>query len=235
MSYKIMLVEDEKNLRSVIKLNLEMEGYDVKAFEDSASAWNKFHGAWYSLLILDVMLPGMDGFELCRNFRKIDKHTPILFLTARGSTEDRINGLKMGADDYLVKPFHLEELLLRVKALLKRSPVFNTVKESEEYSFGKNSVNFRTYTIKTKNGAEKQISKKEIDLLKLLIENKNEVVPRELILEKVWRYTSAPTSRTVDNYIVTFRKYFEDNPKKPVYFHSIRSVGYKFSSSIISK
>jgi two-component system alkaline phosphatase synthesis response regulator PhoP len=229
MSYKIMLVEDEKNLRSVIKLNLEMEGYDVKAFEDSASAWNKFHGAWYSLLILDVMLPGMDGFELCRNFRKIDKHTPILFLTARGSTEDRINGLKMGADDYLVKPFHLEELLLRVKALLKRAPAAARITELNEYSFGNNHINFLTFEIKTPVTASKQLSKREIELLKLLIENKNAVVPREQIIERVWGYESSPSSRTVDNYFVTFRKYFEEDPKKPRYFQSVRGVGYKFS------
>ena len=229
MAHRILLVEDEKNLLSVIKLNLELDGYEISAFENGAQAWDKFKGAHYSLIILDVMLPGMDGFELCRNIRKVDKQTPILFLTARGTPEDRISGLKMGADDYLVKPFHLEELLLRVKALLKRSGSYTGAKEMEEYSFGKNAVNFRTYQVKTRNAGQKQLGKKEIDLLKLLIENKNAVVPRELILEKVWGYESAPSSRTVDNYIVTFRKYFEDDPKKPRYFHSIRSVGYKFT------
>lgn len=227
--YRIMLVEDEKNLRSVIKLNLELEGYEVKAFEDADSAWDKFRGSGYSLLILDVMLPGTDGFELCRNIRKIDKHTPVLFLTARGSAVDRITGLKLGADDYLVKPFHLEELLLRVKALLKRSGTMPDTKDLTEYTFGDNHVNFLTYEIKTPNVEYKQITKKEIDLLKLLIENRNTVVPRETIIEKVWGHDSSPVSRTVDNFIVTFRKYFELDPKKPRFFHSIRGVGYKFT------
>ncbi|HXB13616.1 MAG TPA: response regulator transcription factor [Bacteroidia bacterium] len=229
MAYKILLVEDEKNLRSVIKLNLEMEGHEIAAFENGAQAWDKFQGGFYSLIILDVMLPGMDGFELCKNIRKVDKHTPVLFLTARGAAEDRITGLKLGADDYLAKPFHLEELLLRVKALIKRAAPQSNVKEMEEYSFGKNKINFRTFEIITANSEKKELGKKEMDLLKLLIEKKNEVVPRELILEKVWGYESAPSSRTVDNYIVTFRKYFEDDPKNPQYFHSIRSVGYKFT------
>jgi two-component system alkaline phosphatase synthesis response regulator PhoP len=229
MAYKILLVEDEKNLLSVIKLNLEMEGYEIAPFESGTLAWDKFQGGFYSLIILDVMLPGMDGFELCKNIRKVDKHTPVLFLTARGTAEDRITGLKLGADDYLAKPFHLEELLLRVKALIKRSTPHSNVKEMEEYSFGKNKINFLTFEIITANSEKKELSKKEIDLLKLLIERKNEVVPRELILEKVWGYESAPSSRTVDNYIVTFRKYFEDDPKNPRYFHSIRSVGYKFT------
>lgn len=229
MAYKILLVEDEKNLLSVIKLNLEMEGYEVTAFENGAQAWEKFQGSQYSLIVLDVMLPGMDGFELCRNIRLVDKHTPVLFLTARGDAEDRIAGLKLGADDYLVKPFHLEELLLRAKTLIKRSANHTETNLIEKYTFGNNSVNFLTYELITKDGEKKQVSKREMDLLRLLIEKKNEVVPRELILEKVWGYESAPSSRTVDNYMVSFRKYFEEDPKNPRYFHSIRSVGYKFT------
>lgn len=226
---KILLVEDEKNLLSVIKLNLEMEGYKVFPFEDGLQAWQKFKSADYRLIILDVMLPGMDGFDLCKNIRKVDKQTPILFLTARGSAEDRISGLKMGADDYLVKPFHLEELLLRVKGLLKRAAPIEKSKTADVYSFGSNSVNFLTYEIVLKDGSKLEISKKEIDLLRLLIDHKNEVVPREMILEKVWGYETTPSSRTVDNYIVAFRKYFEEDPKNPRYFHSIRGVGYKFT------
>lgn len=224
---KILLVEDEINLLSIIRLNLEMEGYKVTGFEDGAEAWEKYRSGDYSLVILDVMLPGIDGFELCKRIRKVDKQTPVLFLTARGAAEDRIAGLKMGADDYLVKPFHLEELLLRVKALLKRSSVDTA--QADSYTFGKNTINFRTYEITMKDGKKMEITKKEIDLLWLLIDKKNEVVPRELILEKVWGQDSNSTSRTVDNYIVAFRKYFEDDPKNPRYFHSIRGVGYKFT------
>ena len=229
MENRILLVEDEKNLLSVIRLNLEMEGYKVNSFENGLQAWEKYKSADYALLILDVMLPGMDGFELCKNIRKVDKQTPILFLTARGTAEDRIAGLKMGADDYLVKPFHLEELLLRVKALLKRAIPTEQNKLADTYTFGNNTINFKTYEIKLKDGKKVEISKKEIDLLRLLIEKKNEVVPRELILEKVWGYETAPSSRTVDNYIVAFRKYFEEDPRNPKHFHSIRGVGYKFT------
>jgi len=229
MENKIFLVEDEKNLLSVIRLNLEMEGYRVEAFEDGMQAWQKFKSSYYSLIILDVMLPGMDGFELCKNIRKVDKRTPVLFLTARGAAEDRISGLKMGADDYLVKPFHLEELLLRVKGLLKRSSPSQANNETDTFSFGENTINFRTYEITTKGGDKTEITKKEIDLLRLLTDKKNEVVPREEILEKVWGYESNASSRTVDNYIVAFRKYFEADPKNPQYFHSIRGVGYKFA------
>lgn len=229
MAEEILLVEDEKNLLSVIRLNLEMEGYMVTAFDNGETAWQKFRSAHYSLIILDVMLPGMNGFELCRNIRKVDKRTPLLFLTARGDAEDRIHGLKTGADDYLVKPFHLEELLLRVKALLKRSSPVGHSQGGDNFSFAGNNIHYKSYEISTAAGIKHRISKREIDLLRLLIEHKNEVVPRELILEKVWGYETTPSTRTVDNYIVNFRKYFENNPKNPRHFHSVRGVGYKFT------
>ena len=230
MPESILLIEDEKNLLSVIKLNLEMDGYSVTAFDNGETAWQKFKGAQYSLIILDVMLPGMDGFELCRNIRKIDKHTPILFLTARGDAEDRIQGLKLGADDYLSKPFHLEELLLRVKSLIKRSSPGSHSNGAEKFSFAGNTINFLSFEITTANGVKQQITKREIELLRLLIDHKDEVVPRDMILEKVWGYETIPSTRTVDNYIVSFRKYFEPDPKAPLHFHSVRGVGYKFTA-----
>lgn len=225
----ILLVEDEKNLLSTIKLNLELEGYEVIAFMNAEEAWNKFKNAPFSLVILDVTLPGMSGYELCAHIRKTDKKTPVLFLTSRSSTDDRITGLKLGADDYLGKPFHLEELLLRVKSLLKRSATKSEENELEEYRFGKCSINFKTYEVHTLSGGKKELTKREIDLLKLLVERKNEVIPRELILKEVWGYDSIPSTRTIDNHIVAFRKYFEENPKVPAHFHSIRGVGYKFT------
>src|ERR1700739_2952708 len=171
----ILLIEDEKNLLSVIKRNLEMEGYSVTAFDNGETAWQKFRGSQYSLIVLDVMLPGMDGFELCANIRKVDKHVPILFLTARGDAEDRIKGLRLGADDYLPKPFHLEELLLRVKGLLKRTSSSAPSQGSEVFSFAGNKIDFLSYEIITTDGIKHQISKREIELLKLLIDHKNEV------------------------------------------------------------
>lgn len=228
MSDTILLIEDEKNLLSVIKLNLEMEGYAVTAFDNGEAAWSKYKEAHYSLIILDVMLPRMDGFELCKNIRKIDRHTPILFLTARGDAEDRIMGLKLGADDYLVKPFHLEELLLRVKLLLRRS-IPAHLSGQGEFIFNGNSINFSTYEAVSANGNTYRLSKREMELLRLLVEHKNEVVPRDMILEKVWGYETIPSTRSVDNYIVSFRKYFEKDPKNPRHFHSVRGVGYKFT------
>lgn len=229
MASTILLVEDEKNLLSTIKLNLELEGYDVIAFMNAEDAWLKFKHICVSLIILDVTLPGMNGYTLCENIRRTDKKTPVLFLTSRNSPEDRISGLKLGADDYLGKPFHLEELLLRVNSLLKRVPANEKTNEPEEYRFGNCSINFKTYEVLTKNGENKQLNKREIDLLKLLIGRKNEVIPRELILKEVWGYESIPSTRTIDNHIVTFRKYFEDDSKSPLHFHSIRGVGYKFT------
>lgn len=225
----ILLVEDEKNLLSTIKLNLELEGYEVVAFMNAEEAWSKYKNSQFSLVILDVTLPGMSGFELCAHIRKTDKKTPVLFLTSRSSTDDRITGLKLGADDYLGKPFHLEELLLRVKSLLKRNADESEGSGLEEYHFGKCNINFKTYEVHTLAGERKELTKKEIDLLRLLVERKNEVIPRELILKEVWGYDSMPSTRTIDNHIVAFRKYFEKNPKSPVHFHSIRGVGYKFT------
>lgn len=225
----ILLVEDEKNLLSTIKLNLELEGWEVVPFMNAVDAWHKFKAMQFNLIILDVTLPGMNGYELCENIRKVDKKTPILFLTSRSSPEDRINGLKLGADDYLGKPFHLEELLLRVKSLLKRSQTDIETNGDEEYSFDKCRINFKTYNVTTKDGEVKELSKREIDLLKLLVTRKNEVIPRELVLKEVWGYETIPSTRTIDNHIVTFRKYFESDPKNPLHFHSIRGVGYKFT------
>jgi len=226
MASTILLIEDEKNLLSTIKLNLEIEGYEIIAFTNAEDAWQKFKTAQFSLIILDVTLPGMTGYELCASIRKTDKKTPILFLTARSAPEDRISGLKLGADDYLGKPFHLEELLLRVKSLLKRVQLGDNM---EEYKFGNCSIHFKTYEVITKDGEKKELIKREIDLLKLLVGHKNEVIPRELILREVWGYETTPSTRTIDNYIVTFRKYFENDPKAPLHFHSIRGVGYKFT------
>jgi len=225
----ILLVEDEKNLLSTIRLNLELEGYEVIAFMNAEEAWQKVKAASFNLIILDVTLPGMNGYELCANIRKIDKKVPILFLTARSSPDDRISGLKLGADDYLAKPFHLEELLLRLKSLLKRSLPDREEGGKEEYHFDHCTIYFKTFEVVTKDGEKKELSKREIDLLKLLVERKNEVIPRELILKEVWGYDTVPSTRTIDNHIVTFRKYFEKDPKAPLHFHSIRGVGYKFT------
>jgi len=180
------------------------------------------------MVILDVMMPEVNGFEVCEKIRLSDSETPILFLTAKDTSKDRINGLKVGADDYLAKPFNLEELLLRVKVLIKHS--LKGKEEGEELSkfvFGDNEINFSNFTAITPNGAI-NLTSKESQLLKLLIDRKNEVVSRNQILQYVWGYDVYPSTRTIDNFILSFRKYFEKNPKQPEHFYSIRGVGYKF-------
>ncbi len=230
MSQKnILLVEDEENLLKTIRLNLELEGYNVATATNGIEALKEFRKASFNLIILDVMLPEMNGYDVCEQIRKENATIPVLFLTAKGSSSDKIQGLKLGADDYLTKPFNLEELLLRVQILVKRgSPQKEADRSMESYFFGGNTVNFVTYEIIGING-KAEISKKEIALLKLLIERKGEVVSREDILDSVWGKDAYPSSRTIDNYILAFRKYFEKNQREPIHFHSIRSVGYKFT------
>lgn len=229
MKKRILLVEDEDNLRNTLRLNLELEGHDVTEARDGKSAFDIFRSAHFDLIILDVMLPEIDGYTLCRKIRMENIEVPVLFLTAKGSGDERVQGLKIGADDYLAKPFNLQELLLRVNNLLKR--ISRTTEERMQdqlYCFGGNEINFATYEIKTFRGEKQTISKREIHLLKLLIGKKNEVVSREEILKNVWEYDVYPSTRTIDNYIVSFRKYFEKDPRNPKYFFSIRGVGYKF-------
>lgn len=225
----ILLVEDEEHLLKIIQLNLELEGYLVTTAITGIEALKEFRKNHFDIILLDVMLPEMNGFDVCEEIRKENKNVPILFLTAKGSSEDRIQGLKLGADDYLTKPFNLEELLLRIQILLKRSNHLKTISTPDTFSFGKNQINFITYEIKDVNGETIQISKREIALLKLLVERKGEVISREEILDKVWGTEVYPSSRTIDNYILAFRKYFEINQREPKHFHSIRGVGYKFT------
>ncbi|HSH66071.1 MAG TPA: response regulator transcription factor [Bacteroidia bacterium] len=227
---KILLVEDEEHLLKTMLLNLELEGYEVKTAIDGIDALKKFRSTSFDLIILDVMLPELNGFDVCEEIRKENTRLPILFLTAKGTSSDKVKGLKLGADDYLTKPFNLEELLLRIQILLKRYvPAENTSKKIERYRFSDNEINFITYEIKGINGLQTEITKREIALLKLLIERKGEVISREKILDEVWGAEAFPSSRTIDNYIVAFRKYFEKNQKSPQHFHSIRGVGYKFT------
>ena len=222
------MVEDEENIRDVVKLNLELEGYEVVTVSNGKDVIKTWEGEHFDLLILDIMLPELDGLQICEQIRLTDLKTPILMLTAKDSASDRVTGLKKGADDYLTKPFNLEELLLRVSNLLKRFS--DTPENSKEiYSFGNNSVNFLTYNAKGNQG-EFMLTKKEAMLLKLLIDRKNEVVSRQQILQSVWGYDVYPSTRTIDNFILSFRKYFEDDPKSPTYFKSVRGVGYKFNA-----
>lgn len=223
---RILLVEDEESLRESLKLNLELEDYEVVATDNGKDAIKYFHEQHFDLSILDVMLPEVDGFQICEQIRLTNMDMPVIFLTAKDAATDRIAGLKRGADDYITKPFNLEELLLRVSNLIRRTSKApeNT---PEVYEFGDNRINFVTYEAEAK-GDTFSLTKKEAMLLKLLIDRRNEVVSRQQILQSVWGYDVYPSTRTIDNFILSFRKYFEADPKNPQYFLSIRGVGYKF-------
>ncbi|GAB2681390.1 response regulator transcription factor [Flavihumibacter cheonanensis] len=228
----ILLVEDEENLHEALKLNLELEGYEVSSAYDGLSAVKAVQQEYFDLVILDIMLPGMDGLTVLESIRIQHNEVPILILSAKNSSADRVTGLKKGADDYLTKPFNLEELMLRVHKLIQKNKKLkdkDTI--GDTYQFGPNKIDFRAQEATTQDGQKIQLSKKEAMLLKLLIENKNEVVPREKILQTVWGYNVYPTTRTIDNFILSFRKYFEEDSRNPKYFHSVRGVGYKYAEN----
>jgi two-component system alkaline phosphatase synthesis response regulator PhoP len=226
----VLIVEDEENLQEALKLNLELEGYEITCAENGAIALKKVDEGYFDLIILDVMLPEIDGFDVCESIRLKNIDTPILMLSARSGSSDRVTGLKRGADDYLTKPFNLEELLLRVEKLIDKNRKLQVNSSiGDQYGFGGNTIDFRAQTASNVKGEQISLSKKEVMLLKLLIEYKNEVVSREKILQAVWGYQVFPTTRTIDNFILSFRKYFEPDPREPKHFHSVRGVGYKFS------
>jgi two-component system, OmpR family, alkaline phosphatase synthesis response regulator PhoP len=226
----VLLVEDEENLHDALKLNLELEGYEITSAYDGNQALQKIEQEYFDLIIMDVMLPGIDGISVTESIRLQNNEVPILILSAKNSSADRVFGLKKGADDYLTKPFNLEELLLRVQKLIEKNKKMQDKDYvGDNYTFGKNIIDFKAQEITARSGEKIQISKKEAMLLKLLIENKNEVVPREKILQSVWGYNVYPTTRTIDNFILNFRKYFEEDSRNPQYFHSVRGVGYKYT------
>ena len=228
----ILLVEDEENLQDTLKLNFEMEGYEVTSAYDGAEALKALHNEYFDLIILDVMLPEIDGITVCENIRLSNSEIPILILSAKNNSADRVIGLKKGADDYLTKPFDLEELLIRVNKLINKSKLISSKEPvAEIFHFGNNNINFKALECTTRVGEKVALTKKEVMLLKLLIENKNEVVTREKILQSVWGYNVYPTTRTVDNFILSFRKYFEEDSRNPKFFHSIRGIGYKFTDN----
>ena len=226
------MVEDEENLQEALKLNLELEGYSVTGVYDGAEALKTVQQEYFNLIILDVMLPEIDGITVCETIRLQNPDIPILILSAKNSSADRILGLKKGADDYLTKPFNLEELLLRVNKLIKKSERISAKQPLPDvYEFGKNKIDFKALEGSTFEGKQVTLTKKEVMLLKLLIENKSEVVTREKILQAVWGYNVYPTTRTIDNFILNFRKYFEEDSRNPRHFHSVRGIGYKFTDN----
>ena len=228
----ILLVEDEEPLRETLSLNLELEGYEVTAVGDGVEALDAVEKAHFDLIIMDIMMPELDGISATETLRVRNHDTPILILSARNSGTDRIIGLKKGADDYLTKPFHLEELLLRTEKLIDKNKKLQQSKPVlDSYSFGGNTIYFQQGTATNFNREEITLSKKEVMLLRLFTENPNEIISRERILQTVWGYQVYPTTRTIDNFIFSFRKYFEEDSKHPVYFHSVRGMGYRFTNN----
>ncbi|GAA4314799.1 response regulator transcription factor [Compostibacter hankyongensis] len=226
----ILLVEDEENLQEALKLNLELEEYEVTTADTGTAALKAVKQEYFDLIILDIMLPEMDGLTVCENIRMQNNDVPILFLSARNSSADRVLGLKKGGDDYITKPFNLEELLLRVdKLIIKNKRLRSKDSNLSQYRFGNCMIDFSAQECIGKDGNKYELSKKEAMLLKLLIEYRGEVVTREKILQVVWGYNVYPTTRTIDNFILNFRKYFEEDSRHPRHFHSVRGVGYKFT------
>lgn len=227
----VLVVEDEESLREALKLNLELEGYEVTTADNGPSVLKLVKNEYFDLIILDIMLPDMDGITVCETIRMQHNDVPIMFLSARNTSADRVEGLKKGGDDYLTKPFNLEELLLRVdKLIVKNKKIKDPQSVTDVYEFEGGKIDFAAHTCTGQDGSSYELSKKEAALLKLLVEHEGEVVSREQILQIVWGYNVYPTTRTIDNFILNFRKYFEIDSRNPKHFHSVRGIGYKFKA-----
>ena len=228
----ILIVEDDVHIAEGLALNLRLQGYETEIAGDGPSGVRQWEERSPGLVILDIMLPGFDGLSVLQSIRLKDERIPILVLSAKSASDDKIKGLSYGVDDYMAKPFNLEELLLRVDRLLKRAdwsrePIPSDTGDQARYAFGRNIVNFETGTAECRKG-KITLTEQEAKLLKLFVANPGKPLSRDKILEIVWGYTREVSTRTLDGFIVRFRRYFEDDPKAPRYFKSIRSVGYLF-------
>src|SRR5579883_3300309 len=228
--YHILVVEDDPSLAAGLAENLRAEGFAVDTVGDGNRAVEWFEHARCDLIVLDVMLPGRDGFEVCRTLRARGTVTPVLFLAARGDPADRVRGLEAGGDDYLAKPFHLRELLLRVRAILRRWDWYQSASAAggAVLRFGGNEVDFRAFRARSWNGIEQELTEKEAMILKVLAQRPGEIISREDLLERVWGYDVFPSTRTVDNFILRLRKRFERDPADPRHFLTVWGVGYRF-------
>jgi two-component system alkaline phosphatase synthesis response regulator PhoP len=233
---RILIIEDDAHIAEGLKLNLTLQGYEAAiagSGTEGLRLWKEYNP---NMIVLDIMLPGLDGFAVLRHIRLEDEKLPILILSAKGEPDDRIKGFSYGVDDYLAKPFRLEEFLLRIERLLTRAS-WNRDRiaqagpeeqgELQRYTFGGNTIDFTTSTAVCRRGTI-QLTEQEVRLLRIFINNRGKPLSRRILLEVGWGYSGVSTTRTVDNFIVRLRKYFEDNPQKPLYFRSLRSVGYRF-------
>jgi two-component system alkaline phosphatase synthesis response regulator PhoP len=227
---RILLVEDDMPLARGMAENLRAEGYDIEVVHDGMSGLERGRTGVHDILILDVMLPRMSGLELCATLRREGLKTPVLFLTARGEPDDRVRGLEAGGDDYLTKPFHLEEFLLRIRAILRRWEWYRGAAPAaaQVLNFGGNEVDFRRFSARAFDGSTHDLTEKEAMILKVLAERPGEVVTREDLIEQVWGLDVYPSTRTVDNFILRLRKLFEREQQEPRHFITVRGVGYRF-------
>ncbi|MBW1895934.1 MAG: response regulator transcription factor [Deltaproteobacteria bacterium] len=233
---RVLVVEDEPHLAEGLKLNLSLKGYDVMIAMDGISGLHEWKAWQPDLIVLDIMLPGIDGLSVLQSIRLEDERIPVLILSAKGDSDDKVKGFSCGVDDYLAKPFNLDEFLLRVERLLTRVSWLREETDSngnglsslpQIYCFGDNRIDFQTLTAHGHAG-QIQLTEQEAKLLKLFVAHRGKPLSRGKLLEIGWGYARGTTTRTVDNFIVRFRKYFEINPQEPVYFRSVRSVGYVF-------
>jgi two-component system alkaline phosphatase synthesis response regulator PhoP len=225
-SRRVLLVEDEPGLVMTLTDRLVAEGYEVESEGDAVHGLARASTQSFDAILLDVMLPGGNGFDICRTLRQRSVHTPILMLTARGQVVDRVVGLKLGADDYLVKPFEMAELLARLEALLRRAP--RPAEAHETYQFGDIHVDFRKAEV-TRGGAPVDLSAREFKLLCYFIEHRGATLSRDELLNEVWGYNAMPSTRTVDVHIAWLRQKLEEHPRRPRYIHTIHGLGYKFT------
>lgn len=225
---KILLIEDEKGLIITLTDRLTSEGFDVTSSMDGKSGFDLASAEFFDLIILDVMLPKKNGYDVCRDLRQRGVNTPILMLTAKGETIDKVLGLKLGADDYLTKPFEVMELLARIEALLRRSPTQNDAIPNGAFRFGEIGVDFKRAEV-TRSNKPVELSAMEFRLLQFFIENRGTVHSRDDLLDAVWGYDAMPTTRTVDVHVAWLRQKLEENPRHPQYIHTVHGMGYKFT------
>ena len=229
---KILIVEDEPTLAEMLEFNLSAEGYNVSVATDGEMALEKWRLENPDLVLLDVMLPKRSGYDVCRQARLDGLRTGVLFLSAKGEINDRIAGLEAGGDDYLSKPFHLRELLLRIATILRRQRWFTAALEPDQkttFEFAGHQIDFAAWTIRLANGSLENLGEREAMILKLFVENPNRVVSRNEILDRIWGEDSYPSSRTVDNFMVRLRRILEPDPSAPKYLHTVWGVGYRFT------
>jgi DNA-binding response OmpR family regulator len=226
MMKRILVVEDEPDMQSGIKDNLEFEGYEVDTASDGKEGLQKILSNNFDLVLLDVMLPHISGFDVCKKARHENNETPIIFLTAKGEEIDKVIGLESGGDDYLTKPFSLRELLARVKAVLRRTEKLAAVASSQLIEIGKLTVDFSTFTASVE-GRQVKMTSKEFEILQYLLKHKNATISRDSLLDNVWGYDFQPTARTIDNFILKLRQKIEDNPNDPQIIITVHGMGYR--------